>query len=102
MDISTMGTVLAIVVITYLIGLLCKSLGSIRDELIPVIAVLPAPEFVLFLPHENSSRRIGMHLVRAGHRRHVRHPGFPGEGRAECARGRHRVGARLDGRESGV
>ncbi len=37
MDISTMGTVLAIVVITYLIGLLCKSLGSIRDELIPVI-----------------------------------------------------------------
>ena len=37
MDISTMGTVLAIVVITYLIGLLCKSIGSIRDELIPVI-----------------------------------------------------------------
>ena len=37
MDISTMGTVLAIVVITYLIGLLCKSVGSIRDELIPVI-----------------------------------------------------------------
>ena len=36
MDISTMGTVLAIVVITYLIGLLCKSVGSIR-ELIPVI-----------------------------------------------------------------
>ena len=40
MDISTMGTVLAIVVITYLIGLLCKSLGSIRDELIPVIGVI--------------------------------------------------------------
>ena len=37
MDISTMGTLLAIVVITYLIGLLCKSVGSIRDELIPVI-----------------------------------------------------------------
>ena len=37
MDISTMGTVLAIVVITYLIGLLCKSVGAIKDELIPVI-----------------------------------------------------------------
>ena len=36
--------------------------------------MLPAPEFVLFLPHENSSRRIGMHLVRAGHRRHIRPP----------------------------
>lgn len=37
MDITTMGTVLAIVVITYLIGLLCKSVGSVRDEWIPVI-----------------------------------------------------------------
>jgi hypothetical protein len=37
MDISTMGTVLAIVVITYLIGLLCKTISAIKDELIPVI-----------------------------------------------------------------
>lgn len=37
MDISTMGTVLAIVVITYLIGLLCKIISAIKDELIPVI-----------------------------------------------------------------
>ena len=28
MDISTMGTVLAIVVITYLIGLLCKTISA--------------------------------------------------------------------------
>lgn len=38
MDISTIGTVLAIVVITYLIGLLCKTISAIKDELIPVIA----------------------------------------------------------------
>lgn len=37
MDISTMGTVLAIVVITYLIGLAAKAITAIRDELIPVI-----------------------------------------------------------------
>ena len=37
MDISTMGTVLAIVVITYLIGQLCKTISAIKDELIPVI-----------------------------------------------------------------
>lgn len=37
MDISTMGTVLAIVVITYLVGLLCKTISAVRDELIPVI-----------------------------------------------------------------
>lgn len=37
MDISTMGTVLAIVVITYLIGLAAKRMNAIDDELIPVI-----------------------------------------------------------------
>ena len=37
MDITTMGTVLAIVVITYLIGLAAKAITAIRDELIPVI-----------------------------------------------------------------
>lgn len=37
MDISTMGTVLAIVVITYLIGIACKAIVAIKDELIPVI-----------------------------------------------------------------
>lgn len=37
MDISTMGTVLAIVVITYLIGMLAKAIVAIKDEWIPVI-----------------------------------------------------------------
>ena len=37
MDISTMGTVLAIVVITYLIGLAAKQIPQIKDSLIPVI-----------------------------------------------------------------
>lgn len=37
MDISTMGTVLAIVVITYLIGLAAKRMNAIDDEWIPVI-----------------------------------------------------------------
>lgn len=37
MDISTMGTVLAIVVITYLIGLGAKLSSKIKDEVIPVI-----------------------------------------------------------------
>lgn len=37
MDISTMGTVLAIVVITYLIGLAAKVNSKIKDEIIPVI-----------------------------------------------------------------
>lgn len=37
MDISTMGTVLAIVVITYLIGLAVKRIKAINDEWIPVI-----------------------------------------------------------------
>ena len=37
MDISTMGTVLAIVVITYLIGLGAKQISVVNDELIPVI-----------------------------------------------------------------
>ena len=37
MDISTMGTVLAIVVITYLIGLGAKQISVIKDEMIPVI-----------------------------------------------------------------
>ena len=37
MDITQMGTVLAIVVITYLIGLAAKVIPGIKDELIPVI-----------------------------------------------------------------
>lgn len=37
MDISTMGTVLAIVVITYLIGLGAKQTSVVQDEMIPVI-----------------------------------------------------------------
>lgn len=37
MDITTIGTVLAIVVITYLIGLAAKQIKSVKDELIPVI-----------------------------------------------------------------
>lgn len=37
MDITTVGTVLAIVVITYLVGMLCKTIVAIKDELIPVI-----------------------------------------------------------------
>lgn len=37
MDISQMGTVLAIVVITYLIGLGAKSISNIKDNYIPVI-----------------------------------------------------------------
>lgn len=37
MDITTMGTVLAIVVITYLIGLGAKNISAIKDEVIPVI-----------------------------------------------------------------
>ena len=37
MDISTMGTVVAIVVITYLIGIAAKNIPAIKDELIPVI-----------------------------------------------------------------
>lgn len=37
MDISTVGTVVAIVVICYLIGIACKAIGAIHDELIPVI-----------------------------------------------------------------
>lgn len=37
MDITQVGTVLAIVVITYLIGLGAKNISSIKDEAIPVI-----------------------------------------------------------------
>lgn len=37
MDISQMGTVLAIVVITYLIGLGAKQIPQVDNELIPVI-----------------------------------------------------------------
>lgn len=37
MDISTMGTVLAIVVITYLVGLCAKLCPKIKDNSIPVI-----------------------------------------------------------------
>ena len=38
MDVTQIGTVLAIVVITYLIGLGVKSVLEIKDEAIPVIA----------------------------------------------------------------
>lgn len=37
MDITTVGTVYAIVVITYLIGLIAKQIPKVKDELIPVI-----------------------------------------------------------------
>lgn len=37
MDITQVGTVLAIVVITYLIGLGAKNISAIKDEVIPVI-----------------------------------------------------------------
>lgn len=37
MDITQIGTVLAIVVITYLIGLAAKQITAVKDELIPVI-----------------------------------------------------------------
>lgn len=37
MDISTMGTCLAIVVITYLIGMGAKAIKGVQDEFIPVI-----------------------------------------------------------------
>lgn len=37
MDITQIGTVLAIVVITYLVGLSAKRIPKIKDETIPVI-----------------------------------------------------------------
>ena len=37
MDITQTGTVLAIVVITYLIGLAVKQVKNVKDEVIPVI-----------------------------------------------------------------
>lgn len=37
MDITQVGTVLAIVVITYLVGLGAKNISTIKDEIIPVI-----------------------------------------------------------------
>ena len=37
MDIAQMGTVLAIVVITYLIGMGAKQMPKVKNELIPVI-----------------------------------------------------------------
>lgn len=37
MDITQVGTVLAIVVITYLIGLGAKNISTVKDETIPVI-----------------------------------------------------------------
>lgn len=37
MDITQIGTSLAIVVITYLIGLAAKASSKVKDELIPVI-----------------------------------------------------------------
>jgi len=40
MDIATMGTVLAIVVITYLIGEGVKQIPKVKNELIPVIVGL--------------------------------------------------------------
>lgn len=40
MDITQTGTVLAIVVITYLIGLAAKSIPNVPDNIIPVIVGL--------------------------------------------------------------
>lgn len=37
MDITQMGTVLAIVVITYLVGLATKAVPAVKDNYIPVI-----------------------------------------------------------------
>lgn len=37
MDITQMGTVMAIVVITYMIGIAAKAIPGIKDNLIPVI-----------------------------------------------------------------
>lgn len=37
MDITSLGTVMAIVVITYLVGLGAKNISAIKDEAIPVI-----------------------------------------------------------------
>lgn len=37
MDITSVGTVMAIVVITYLVGLGAKNISTIKDEVIPVI-----------------------------------------------------------------
>lgn len=37
MDISQVGTVVAIVAITYLIGLGAKNIAAVKDEVIPVI-----------------------------------------------------------------
>jgi len=37
MDFSNVGTVVAIVVIAYLVGLLAKQLPKVKDEFIPVI-----------------------------------------------------------------
>ena len=37
MDITQTGTVIAIVVITYLIGLAAKQIKNVKDEVIPVI-----------------------------------------------------------------
>ena len=40
MDISTVGTVLAITVSCYLVGMACKATPAIKDEFIPVIVGL--------------------------------------------------------------
>lgn len=37
MDLTQIGTVMAIVVITYLVGLGAKNISTIKDEVIPVI-----------------------------------------------------------------
>lgn len=37
MDLTQIGTVMAIVIITYLIGLGAKNISAIKDEVIPVI-----------------------------------------------------------------
>lgn len=37
MDLTTMGTVMAIVVVTYLVGMAAKAIPAIKDEIIPVI-----------------------------------------------------------------
>ena len=37
MDFSTVGTVAAIVMICYLVGVACKAISAVKNELIPVI-----------------------------------------------------------------
>ena len=77
MDITTLGTVTAIVAICYLIGLAVKAIPNIKDNLIPV-------------------RR------RAGRCRPVPDARISSRGRDERRGHRHCVGARVHGSKPGV